>query len=175
MDAEWQTGKGSRERCVSYSQVNQGKVAPGSWKPMFVTASEGGLRKRGVGCCCCSLPGRQDLLDPGFAPVKIIFLSCFHTPSPCGPNCALGCFDCISTVFTVIFGEIFNLVCCLFMVLFLQLVLQFTENLPRLEATMRRSITMTQNTWSSPMSTPHQPVINNCLLYFTKSWADLTF
>lgn len=34
-------------------------------------------------------------------------------------HCALGCFDCVPTVFTVIFGEIFNVVCCLFMVLFL--------------------------------------------------------
>lgn len=120
----WWMLNGRQERAVGKDawvivRWTRGRLLQDPGNPCLSQLLKVGCERGGWGCCCCSLPGRQDLLDPGFAPVKIIFLSCFHTPSPCGPDCALGCFDCISTVFTVIFGEIFNLVCCLFMVLFL--------------------------------------------------------
>lgn len=118
-----QKGEGIRERLRSYCLEIRSKVTPGFWKPKFVThlstPSEGGLRSRGreefgdvVGDYCL---GRQYLLliDQGFDPVTIPFPVIFShaVAKESRPQYrAFGWFDYISIVFTVIYGEIFNLV-----------------------------------------------------------------
>lgn len=95
----------------------------------FSTPSEGGPRSRGreeVGDVVDdSCLGRQYLLDRSFGPVTI-FLSHFvyHVwPKNLGHKTAVGWFDYISIIFTVIFGEVFNSVGYLFTGLFLYLLL----------------------------------------------------
>lgn len=109
-----QKEEGNRERLMSL--VIQKNVTPGFWKPYFVTQlstpSEGGPRSSGreeagdvVDFSCL---GRQYLLDQSFGPVTITFPVTFwlsHVAKESRPqNCAVGWFDYISIVLTVIYG-----------------------------------------------------------------------
>lgn len=116
-----------RETHRSYSWVSQRKVAPGSWKPKCVTVSEHirgrrrGKRRTGVVVITAweAVPARS-WLRPSDGPLSCHIFTHRHVWPQ---NCATRCFGYISSVFTVFYGHIFNLVQYLFMVLFLYLVL----------------------------------------------------
>lgn len=120
MDAEWYRqpcNSCRRERCMSYLWWLRGRLLqdPGKphWSQRLCWAAKEGKEEGGDVAAAHCLGGRTCWI------MALTQGQLFSCPVFTHHHGALGCFDCISTVFTVVFGEIVNVVCCLFMVLYL--------------------------------------------------------